>query len=175
MKLLFILTALLLINPLQAQAIMESMQARSQGNVYYLKFIKVYTATLLTQKSADLDNILDPDVSKCLKLEYDVSLTSENFIEGADTVLSRQHSSTYIDSLRKEIKLLHDAYKPVQKGDNYKLCYDSDSAKTTLYLNDTDLVSIVSKDFSTLYFGIWLSPDNPLDKNLQRNLLNPES
>jgi hypothetical protein len=175
MKLLFTLTLVLLLSPLQAQASMESMQPRSQGNVYYLKFIKVYTATLLTQKGGNLDNILDPDVSKCLKLEYDVSLTSENFIEGADTVLSRQHSASHIDSLQEEITLLHDAYQPVQKGDNYKLCYDSGSAETTLYLNDADLVSIVSRDFSSLYFGIWLSPDNPLDKNLQRNLLKPES
>lgn len=175
MKTIFLFTALLLAVPQSAHPLVDSMQIRGQGNVYYLQFIKVYTASLLTQKTTDLDNILDPDVSKCLKLVYDVSLTSENFIEGANTVLARQYSTEFLDALRQEIKSLHDAYLPVQKGDQYTLCYDSESAKTTLQLNDKELVSIVSREFSSLYFGIWLSPDKPLDNKLQRSLVTPES
>ena len=175
MKVIFLVAAFLLTTQLNGFAALDSLQARSQGNVYYLGFIKVYTASLLTQKSTDLDNILDPEVSKCLKLVYDVSLTSENFIEGANTVLARQYSPDYLDSLRQEIQILHNAYLPVEKGDHYTLCYDSDSAKTTLILNDRELASIVSRDFSSLYFGIWLSHDKPLDKKLQRNLVAPES
>ena len=169
-----LVTTFILMTHLNAHSTVDSLQARSQGNVYYLQFIKVYTASLLTQKSTDLDNVLDPDVSKCLKLVYDVSLTSENFIEGANTVLARQYSPDYLDSLRQEIQILHNAYLPVEKGDSYTLCYDSGSAKTTLSLNDRDLASIVSRDFSSLYFGIWLSPDKPLDKKLQRSLVAPE-
>ena len=175
MKVIFLVAASLLMTCLNAGSAVDSLQARSQGNVYYLQFIKVYTASLLTQKSTDLDNILDPEVSKCLKLVYDVSLTSENFIEGANTVLARQHTPAYLESLRQEIQTLHDAYLPVEKGDHYTLCYDSGSAKTTLSLNDRNLASIVSRDFSSLYFGIWLSPDNPLDKKLQRSLVTPGS
>lgn len=175
MRALLFAAALLLTTPFHVQSAMDSFVSRSQGNVYYLQFIKVYTASLLTQNGIDLQNILDPDISKCLKLDYDVSLTSENFIEGADTVLARQHSAEYLDGLLQEIKILHDAYLPVQKGDHYALCYDSESAKTTLQLNDRELVSIVSREFSSLYFGIWLSPDKPLDSKLQRSLVAPGS
>ena len=175
MKAIFLFTALLFAFPQSAHPLVDSMQIRGQGNVYYLKFIKVYTASLMTQKSTDLDNILDPDVSKCLKLVYDVSLTSENFIEGANTVLARQYTTEFLDTLRQEIDSLHDAYLPVEKGDHYMLCYDSESAKTSLQLNDRELVEIVSREFSSLYFGIWLSPEKPLDEELQRSLVTPES
>lgn len=175
MKTFYFIAVLFLAVPLNAQPAAGNLSVRSQGNVYYLKFIKVYTASLLAQVNTDLHNILDPDISKCLKLEYDVSLTSENFIEGANTVLARQHSTEQLDALREEITKLHDAYLPVEKGDRYTLCYDSGTAKTTLYLNDRNLVSIVSREFSSLYFGIWLNPDKPLDKALQRSLVTSES
>ena len=171
MKTLITLITLLIITAPNGYAITDSMQLRGHGNVYYLSFIKVYKASLLTKKGADTLNILDPGISKCLKLEYDVSLTSENFIEGANTVLERQYSAEQLVTLQQETEALHRAYQPVQKGDSYQLCYNSDSATTTLSLNGRDLVSISSKAFSSLYFGIWLSPDNPIDKKLQRNLL----
>ena len=171
MKTLTVLITLLLITTSNSYAVTDSMQLRGHGNVYYLSFIKVYKASLLTIKDADTLNILDPGISKCLKLEYDVSLTSENFIEGANTVLGRQYSSEQLNALQQEIEALHSAYQPVQKGDSYRLCYNSDNATTTLTLNDRDLVSITSQEFSSVYFGIWLSPDKPLDKKLQRNLV----
>ena len=89
MKTLTVLITLLLITTSNSYAVTDSMQLRGHGNVYYLSFIKVYKASLLTIKDADTLNILDPGISKCLELEYDVSLTSENFIEGANTVLGR--------------------------------------------------------------------------------------
>jgi len=70
-----------------------------------------------------------------------------------------------------EIETLHNGYRPVQEGDSYHLCYDAESVTTTLSLNNEDLVTITSKEFSTLYFGIWLSTDKPIDKKLQRTLV----
>jgi hypothetical protein len=171
MKTLITSLILLLITTSNSYAVIDSMQLRGHGNVYYLSFIKVYKASLLTIKDADTLNILDPGISKCLKLEYDVSLTSENFIEGADTVLGRQYSAEQLNTLQQEIEALHNAYQPVEKGDIYRLCYNSDNATTTLTLNGKDLVSITSQEFSSVYFGIWLSPDKPIDKKLQRNLV----
>ena len=171
MKTLIILFTMLFITVSNGYAISASMQLRGHGNIYYLNFIKVYKASLLTKNGADTLNILDPSISKCLKLEYDVALTSENFIEGANTVLARQYSVEQLITLQQEIDALHSAYEPVQQGDSYELCYNSDSATTTLSLNGRDLVSISSAEFSSLYFGIWLSPDNPIDKKLQRNLV----
>lgn len=166
-----ILITLLFVTTTNSQAIIDSMQLRGEGNVYYLGFIKVYDASLLIKNDTNAVNILDPQISKCLKLEYDVSLTSENFIEGANTVLGRQHSVERLNTLKKEIATLHSAYQPVQEGDSYLLCYNAESATTTLTLNGDDLVSITSEEFSSLYFGIWLSPDKPIDKKLQSDLL----
>ena len=171
MKFLTTFIALLLVTATNSHAIIDSMKLRGQGNVYYLGFIKVYDASLLTKNDINSVNILDPQISKCLKLEYDVSLTSENFREGANTVLGRQHSAERLSALKNEIATLHSAYQPVQEGDSYLLCYNGDSATTTLTLNGDDLVSITSQEFSSLYFGIWLSPDKPIDKKLQSDLL----
>ncbi len=171
MKIVITLIILLFVTAINSHATIDSMQLRGQGKVYYLGFIKVYDASLLTKNDIDAVNILDPQISKCLKLEYDVSLTSENFIEGANTVLGRQHSVEQLNTLKKEITTLHSAYQPVKEGDSYLLCYNGDSATTTLTLNGKDLVSITSEEFSSLYFGIWLSPDKPIDKKLQSDLL----
>lgn len=171
MKTVITLITLLFVTTTNSHAIVDSMQLRGQGNVYYLGFIKVYGATLLTKNNIDTVNILDPEISKCLKLEYDVSLTSEKFIEGANTVLGRQHSVERLNTLKEEIETFHSAYLPVKEGDSYILCYNGDSATTTLTLNGDDLVSITSQEFSSLYFGIWLSPDKPIDKKLQADLV----
>lgn len=149
----------------------EQMSLVGKGNVYYLGFIKVYDAFLFADPTINVENILEPSISKCLKLEYDVTLTPENFIEGANKVLARQHSTEKLNSLSDEIKILHDSYQGVEKGDNYELCYDADSEVTTLALNGTVLSTIDSALFSSLYFGIWLKPENPLDKKLQRSLV----
>lgn len=154
-------------------ATIDSMSLRGQGDVHYLGFIKVYDADLFTQNAAgDAADILDPSVSKCLQLRYHVSLTPENFIEGATTVLARQHPADDIEELKEQIELLHRAYQPVKKGDSYQLCYRADSETTTLALNNNELVSVHSALFSSVYFGIWLGDNQPLDSNLQRDLLN---
>jgi len=171
MKTLFTLFSVLIITTTNSYALIDSMQVQGQGTIYYLRFIKVYDATLLTSKNVDPVDVLSPDVSKCLKLEYDVSLTSENFIEGANTVLSRQHPAEKLEALQEEIQTLHNSYRPVDKGDSYQLCYNGDKATTTLSLNGVDLVTITSREFSSLYFGIWLSSNNPIDKSLQRDLV----
>ena len=152
-------------------AYVEELEIRSKGDVYYLGFIKVYDAFLLSDPEVDTSRILEPTISKCLKLNYDVALTPENFIEGANQVLGRQHSPEVLSALKTEIDLLHENYLPVSEGDIYTLCYDADTVTTSLSLNGKNLVSIASPQFSSIYFGIWLSPDQPISKKLQRSLL----
>ena len=171
MKTIFTLFSLLLVTATTCYAAVDSFQERGRGDVYYLKFIKVYEAALFTPDIPTSYDVLNPGVSKCLKLVYDVALTSENFIEGANTILRRQHSEDQLNRLVTEIETLHSGYRPVQEGDSYHLCYDAASETTTLSLNGEDLVAITSKEFSTLYFGIWLSSNNPIDKKLQRTLI----
>ncbi len=90
---------------------------------------------------------------------------------GAETILARQHSPEGITKLRKDINMLHAAYRDVQKGDSYYLCYDAPRRLTTLTLNDTELVAVPSKEFAEAYFGIWLGAVQPINEKLRNRLL----
>ncbi len=155
-----------------ASATIDSMRLQGQGDVRYLGFIKVYDAYLFTEDPEAVADVLDPSVSKCLQLRYHVSLTPENFIEGASTILARQHPAERLEALRDQIELLHGAYQPVKSGDSYQLCYRAENMTTTLSLNGRELVSVESAPFSSAYFGIWLGENQPLDSDLQRDLVN---
>lgn len=172
MKLLFFIITISLFFSSSAAAQLEKMQLKGEGDVNFLGFIKVYDAYLYTDEMSTTKDFLAPEISKCLKLEYDVSLTKENFIEGANTVLLRQHSKTTIDTFNYELNELHKSYQPVAEGDIYTLCYDAASAVTTLSLNGLKLTEINSKEFSRLYFGIWLGSNQPIDEDLRNDLLN---
>lgn len=171
MKHLFILAAAILISSAPAAAQIEKMLLKGQGEIKFLGFIKVYDAYLYASHTVTEQNFLAPEISKCLKIEYDVAFTKEDFIEGANTVLLQQHSKEKVESLQFEIEQLHNSYQPVSEGDTYTLCYDANSAKTTLSLNSKALTTITSEEFSTLYFGIWLGEHNPIDEALRDNLL----
>lgn len=156
---------------LPAAAQIESMVEKGKGNVRYLGFIKVYDAYLYAPAETDTTDILSPDKAKCLRLVYDVALTSENFIEGADTILGRQHSEEVLKSFKSEIDIIHTAYQPVEENDEYTLCYTPESETTTLSLNGIEVASVVSRDFSSLYFGIWLGEKEPISDRLRTKLI----
>jgi hypothetical protein len=169
-----LLTSALLIwalAPAAAGATIDTMTEVGSGKVYYLGFIKVYDAHLFTTNQTDQQRILDADVSKCLKLTYDVKLKPEDFIKGANMVLERQHPTEHLEMLKPHIDALHDAYQSVDKGDTYLLCYDAQTSTTSLSLNETTVAVIESEPFSSAYFGIWLSPDQPLSSSLQKDLV----
>ncbi|MGB3211462.1 MAG: chalcone isomerase family protein [Desulforhopalus sp.] len=141
------------------------------GEVRYMGIIKVYDAALFVSEKVPGVMIQTGQISKCLKLDYAVSLTVDDFIKGAATVLQRQHSVEKINTVEKEIDMLHRSYRDVEKGDFYTLCYDASSSTTTLALNSEELVNIDSADFARLYFGIWLGPVAPLSERLRDDLL----
>ena len=151
----------------------DNLTAYSSGEVYYLGLIKVYDATLFIDEQAESLDMLSPLVSKCLELDYNVSLQPEDFIRSAEKVLSRQLASQDLKRLEPYIDRIHSSYKPVEKGDRYRLCYEAGLERTELSLNDEKLAAVSSKEFSSAYFGIWLKPDNPLDESLQQELLSP--
>lgn len=171
MKLIIPLVTAALIFSTHVSAQVETMILQGKGDVRYLGFIKVYDAHLYTDRSYNGTDILAPEISKCLKLIYDVSLTPDNFIEGANTILAKQHPETILEGFKSELDTLHAAYQPVEDGDHYTLCYDSISATTTLSLNNSKLAAITSRDFSNIYFGIWLGKEDPLDEDLRDDLL----
>jgi len=149
----------------------NNMELHGEGQAYYLKFIKVYHAALYTEQPASEEEILQGDVSKCLLLEYNVSLKQKDFIKAAETVLTRQFSYEQLEEVRNEIEMLHVAYKDVKDGDEYTLCYDQQENSTALSHNGMEIVRIVSKPFAEIYFGIWIGKESPLDNKLRDNLL----
>ena len=149
----------------------ENMQLHGTGQAYYLKFIKVYSAALYTEQAASEEEIIQGAVSKCLLLEYEVSLKQKDFIKAANTVLDRQFSAEQLKIIQNEIDLLHAGYVDVVDGDQYTLCYDRQEGSTTLSHNDQEVVRILSKPFAEVYFGIWLGNQSPLDDTLRDNLL----
>ncbi len=150
---------------------LDNMQLHGEGEAYYLKFIKVYDAALYTARVANEEEIIQGVVSKCLLLQYDVSLKQKDFIKAANTVLERQFTAEQLEVVGDEIDQLHAGYVDVKDGDQYILCYDSQESSTTLSHNDKKLVRIYSQPFAKIYFSIWLGNDSPLDDKLRDNLL----
>lgn len=168
---LMILAAFMVLVTKPGNASISAMNLMGKGEVYYLGFIKVYDAALYADTGNDSQALIDWETSRCLKLTYDVSLAVKDFVLGAETILARQLSPEEISGLRHEIDMLHSAYRDVQKGDSYSLCYDGPQQLTTLSLNDTELVAVPSKDFAKAYFGIWLGAVQPIDEKLRDQLL----
>jgi hypothetical protein len=162
-----------LVLPAAAVGLVDSMTLVAKGNAHYMGFIKVYDAQLYVPEKVDHDRILSTEVSKCLKLNYDVGLKPKDLIKGANIVLERQHPQEDLERIRPYVDELHNAYRAVDKGDSYTLCYDAESELTTLSLNADELVAIQSDEFSSAYFGIWLSPHKPLSSALQKQLVTP--
>ena len=172
MKIFFILiiAGVLLIAEFSSATI-TSMQVVGQGEARYLGMIKVYQATLFADTPTRNLPILHVDSSRCLQLTYEVSLSASDFVAAADTILGRQHGRERLARVQAEIETLHRHYRDVKDGDRYSLCYQAEERKTSLSLNGTELVSIVSAEFAEIYFGIWLNSTSPIDTVLQRQLL----
>lgn len=157
--------------PTTVMAIPEDMELLGTGKAKYLGVITVYDAALFVRIKEGPQDILSPDTSRCLKLDYAVEVSSEDFIRAADTILRRQHDKDKLARVEAEINKLHRSYSKVAKGDNYTLCYDSAAKATTLYRNSLPQVEIVSEEFAEIYFGIWLGAKDPLSNGLRNRLL----
>lgn len=134
----------------------------SKGEVRYLKMIKVYDISLFSPAKVNANNILNTNISKCLKLDYAVSLSVDKFRLATTKVLNRQHSPSFLKSIERPLETLQNAYKPVKKGDTYSLCYNSSNQFMRLELNDKKLVEIKSAELAKAYLGIWLSKNKPI-------------
>ncbi|MGV6808971.1 MAG: chalcone isomerase family protein [bacterium] len=143
-----------------------------KGEVFYKGLIKVYDASLYVDDIATANNLLEANTSRCLKLDYAVSLDKEKFIRAANVVLNRQQPAETLKTVQAQIDQLHAAYQPVKKGDTYWMCYYANNQKTELRLNDQVLVELPrSANFSRIYMGMWLAEDKPISKKLRETLL----
>ena len=157
--------------PTTSMAIPDDMEMVGEGKAKYLGMITVYDAALYTREKKAPADILSPEISRCLKLDYAVEVSAEEFIKAADTILHRQHDTDRLRRVKAEIDEMHRSYSRVAKGDNYTLCYDAAAQSTTLYRNRVLQVEIVSEEFAEIYFGIWLGPKEPLSDSLRNRLL----
>ncbi len=157
--------------PLSGWAKGDDMVPVGNGIAKYLGFITVYRATLLAGADMEEAAVLSPSTSRCLKLQYKVSVKAKDFVLAADTVLARQHGADTLSRLKKDIERLHRAYTDVNAGDVYTMCYSAIDQTTRLSLNGVEQVAVPSAEFASLYFGIWLGPEKPLDHRLRNDLL----
>ncbi len=179
MKHIIILVLLMILIPLQTSAQIDTrldkslteLDAIGKGSVYYLGLFKVYDAKLFAQSEMDKQNILSGEMSKCLVIEYNLSISAEDIIKGANVVLSRQHDSQTLQEQRQFIETIHQSYTDVSEGDSYALCYDAELSKTELFFNGSTVAEVNSAEFASLYFGIWLGDKEPISESLQKNLL----
>lgn len=167
-----ILTLLLWLPAIAAGSTLpEHLYETGKGEAYYLKFIKVYDATLYSSGNAATEGILGDKVSKCLLLNYAVGVKQTDFVKAAMTVLNKQFTEQQLNLVQEGINQVHAGYQDVSKGDSYTLCYNSDNVTTTLAYNGNPIVSVNSADFARVYFSIWLGEEKPLDKTLRNDLL----
>ncbi len=149
---------------------------RSKGEVRYLKMIKVYDISLYSPGEISAKTILQPSISKCLKLDYAVNLSVEKFRLATTKILKRQHSSEFLEKIKNPLDTFQNAYQPVKKGDSYTLCYNGKNQLMQLDLNDKKLIEVKSAEFAKAYLGIWLSSNKPISLPLYRmffpNILN---
>lgn len=165
------LTLLVIMPPQLSKAQPDDLVRSGEGEIRYLGLFHVYTAELFVEKGARLETVLDRHTSRCLSIRYAVDLSADDIIKGADSVLQRQHTEETIRPLRHLVDELHASYHDIAEGDNYNLCYDSDTMTNTLYFNGKAVVSIPSPELAALYFGIWLGENRPIDASLRSNLL----
>lgn len=169
MKHLFAMLAIFFIGFSSAQA---EVLFKAKGEVVYRGLIKVYDASLYVDDRATKDNLLDVSTSRCLKLDYKVSLGKDKFLKAAGVVLQRQHSAQQLEAVQAQIDQLHGAYQAVKKGDTYWMCYRADSQITELRLNDQLLVEINdSADFAAVYMGMWLAENQPISEKLRNTFI----
>lgn len=166
-----LLILLVLSGPMTVWGMVDDMVPQGNGIAKYLGFITVYRATLLTGADMQEESVLSASTSRCLKLQYEVSVKAEDFVLTADTVLARQHSAATLSRLKNDIERLHRAYTDVNAGDVYTMCYSAFDQTTRLSLNGVEQVAVPSAEFASIYFGIWLGPEKPLDDRLRNNLL----
>lgn len=163
---LFIMVVLFGILSASAYAYTKQWPLQSKGEVRYLKMIKVYDISLYSPTTVNAKTILNANVSKCLKLDYAISLSVDKFNLATAKILNRQHNAEYLEKIKEPLAILQQAYRPVKKGDSYSLCYNARNQQMRLDLNDINLIEIKSAELAKAYLGIWLSSNKPISEPL---------
>ena len=148
----------------------ETLDLSGTGVAKYRIVITVYAAGLYLPAGTETDQVLSGDTPRILAIEYFHDISADDIIKAARTKLEEQLSSSELDRLEPKIKQFHSMYQAVSDGDRYRMEYVPGTG-TQLLFNGKPVGTVKGADFAAAYFGIWLDADDPLSKNLRRDLL----
>ncbi|MEX0385632.1 chalcone isomerase family protein [Spiribacter onubensis] len=148
----------------------ETLDLSGTGVAKYRIVITVYAAGLYLPADTKTDQVLSGDTPRILAIEYFHDISASDIIKAARTKLKEQLSSSELDRLEPKIKQFHSMYQAVSDGDRYRMDYVPGMG-TQLLFNGKPVGTVEGADFAAAYFGIWLDADDPLSKNLRRDLL----
>jgi hypothetical protein len=156
--------------PTRMEAGDQELVLAGTGVSKYRVIFTVCAVGLYVPEGTPKDEILAADTPRHLEIEYFYDIPPEDIVRASMHVLREQLSDDELARQREALDRWHDAYQKVTDGDRYGMTY-LPSDGTSLSLNGERLVSVPGAEFARTYFGIWLKPNDPLSKDLRRNLV----
>lgn len=142
------------------------------GGIREKMFMDLYIGVLyLKEKSSDADKIINADEPMAIKMRVVSSMVSkENMEEAIRTGFDKSTGGNTTAIKSKIDQLIATGFKDeIAVGDIIDLIYVPGTG-TTLYKNNTSLITLAGLDFKKALFGIWLC-SQPADENLKNKML----
>lgn len=149
----------------------QELDLYSTANFEYY-FLDVYTAALYLPPGSNSSNVLSPQTPKELVISYDREFTKDDFKESGETLISENPSVPH-EKVAAGLQQIANLYRAVKEGDRYSISYLPGKG-TALLLNGLRLGLIPGEEFSSAYFGIWLS-DRSIGEDFTKKLLQRRS
>lgn len=137
-------------------------------------WIELYTQALyLEDKSTDAEAILDQTGTIATRLYITSSLVSKKKLVTAIEDGIKKSYDGNMAVIQERVNLLmsyFDAESSIISEGYVDFIYTQDDESLHIYINETNIGSVVGADFRKVFFGIWLS-EKPVDTTLKRRLL----
>ena len=133
---------------------------------YY--FLDVYSAALYLPPGVESTVVLSPQTPKELVISYDRDFSKEDFKESGETLIA-ENPKVAFQIVAPGLQRIAELYRPVKEGDRYSISYLPGKG-TALLLNGLRLGVVPGEEFSSAYFGIWLS-DKSIGEDFTQKLL----
>jgi hypothetical protein len=114
-------------------------------------------------------SVLSEEVPRCLEFYYYRDVSADQLSQAAWKILNEAWPPNVLAEHQEAINRLNALYKPVGKGDRYRLLYVPGHG-VELILNGKSLGKVPGDDMASIYFSIWLG-EKPLDHDLRAKLL----
>lgn len=152
------------------QADLEQPKWQLQGEATFRwTLIRVYDGKFYLGDRSRSADPLAPDVSRKLRLDYNVSIAADKIASSGTQLLRENLTDSEWLSIADDVEKINNAYRDVSSGDFYELIYIKNSG-TRLMMNQEEIVHIENPAFGSLYFRIWLG-ENPIRASFRDQLL----